>query len=297
MDSPFTKTASFLHDDGVEEGRFALDIASDTDGDEEEEHELLSPSSSTSQSAGTRKRFQLLQSMTVPQQEHLQRRKRGTCLSTAIQIAIYTVAAWGVLLSLVLLFLPQLLPFHNQSLRGKYDVYHPSTLPPSLTNLCDCGLSIATALARGCVYDTLAAAWLPPYCRDAELTSTFDVSGPGPNGEWSYYLDPTGAIPLSLAELAALGGTETKFWASRRWHVAHCLFYWQKLWRMRETGLVMEERFDGLDHIRHCSRLILKHIPEVEEGSGRVFLLDVPVMMNASSEAAKRAAARKGHDD
>ncbi|RDA95408.1 hypothetical protein CP533_3436 [Ophiocordyceps camponoti-saundersi (nom. inval.)] len=157
------------------------------------------------------------------------------------------------------------------------DPYHPETLEPG-RNTCHCGNTIKEALARGCVYDTMATAWLPPYCRDEKLTAEFDKSGPGPNGQWSYFADKAGIEPLTTSQMAGLGETGGSFWASRDWHIVHCLFYWQKYVRMRETGVVMEERFDSLDHVKHCSRLIRNPIPD------HFFLIEVPVRMNSSMD-------------
>ncbi|EDU46286.1 conserved hypothetical protein [Pyrenophora tritici-repentis Pt-1C-BFP] len=160
------------------------------------------------------------------------------------------------------------------------DVFHPETLARG-TNLCDCGANIEEALRRECVYDTLSTSWLPPYCRDAELTAKFDKSGDGPNGEWSYFADQQGIRRLSVEEIAALGDTGGHFWASRYWHRAHCLFYWQKQFRQRDTKVVMEQRFDGLPHVEHCSRLLLRT-------TDLSLLMPVPVLMNSSAADALR---------
>ncbi|KAK0663416.1 hypothetical protein QBC41DRAFT_284629 [Cercophora samala] len=162
----------------------------------------------------------------------------------------------------------------------KGDVYHPETLSPGLT-LCDCGSSIDEALSLGCVYDTLATAWMPPHCRDPDLTAEFDLHGLNPDGSWPYFADKEGTVPLSISDVAALGGTQRTFWATRRWHLVHCLFYWQKYWRMRHTGAVMEERYDRLDHVRHCMRLLLNPAPD------HSFLIEVPVTMNSSIYAGR----------
>ncbi|OAA33930.1 hypothetical protein NOR_08747 [Metarhizium rileyi] len=130
------------------------------------------------------------------------------------------------------------------------DPYHPETLQPG-KSICDCGKTIKEALERNCVYDALATAWLPPYCRDDELSAKFDRSGPGSNGEWSYFADEAGTVRLDRNQIGLLGETGGKFWTSRNWHIAHCMFYWQKYYRMRETGAIMEERFDNLIHIKH----------------------------------------------
>ncbi|OQE26035.1 hypothetical protein PENFLA_c007G08929 [Penicillium flavigenum] len=71
-------------------------------------------------------------------------------------------------------------------------------------NLCDCGRNVEEALSKHCVYDSLATAWLPPHCRDDELTAEFDQSGPSPDGSWPYYADANGTIPIEKAEVALL---------------------------------------------------------------------------------------------
>ena len=189
-------------------------------------------------------------------------------------IIVYFFAAWGVA---ALLFQIMQRIFIHHSIYKVPDVYHPDTLKPGL-NLCDCGNSIHDALAMDCVYDTLSAAWLPPYCRDVNLTKEFDLAGPEPDGEWKYFADEEGTVPLNYSEIAALGDTGGTFWTSREWHIVHCLFMWQKYIRMRETGLVMEKRFDSIDHVKHCSKLIRNPTPD------HFFLIEVPVKMNSSND-------------
>lgn len=144
-------------------------------------------------------------------------------------------------------------------------------------DFCDCGSSVEEALAKDCVFDTLAAAWLPPYCRDADLTAAFEHVGPNANGSWPYFADEAGTVPLGIAALALLGESPGgTFWALREWHIAHCLYYWQKLVREKETGVVMERRFNSIHHVEHCTRLIMNKVPE-----GRI-LLEVGVKMNGA---------------
>ncbi|KAI1781490.1 hypothetical protein F4818DRAFT_399150 [Hypoxylon cercidicola] len=107
----------------------------------------------------------------------------------------------------------------------------------------------------------------------------FESSGPNPDGTWSYFADEAGQLPLNKTAIAALGETGGSFWTSRDWHIAHCLFYWHKYYRMRETGVVLEERFDTMHHIQHCTRLIRNPVPD------HFFLIKVPVMMNSSIDA------------
>jgi hypothetical protein len=155
------------------------------------------------------------------------------------------------------------------------DVYRPETLSPGL-NHCNCGNTVKEALSLNCAYDSLATSWLPPHCRDEELTAEFDVAGPGPHGQWNYFADENGTVSLTKTEISKLGEMGGSFWSSRDWHLAHCVFYWQKYKRMQQTGVVMEARFDSLKHVKHCSRLITKPAP------GYFFLIEVPVWMNGS---------------
>ncbi|GAW18400.1 hypothetical protein ANO14919_078750 [Xylariales sp. No.14919] len=185
-------------------------------------------------------------------------------------ILIFLLATWG-LACLVLLAVRRLVfpgPLEP-------DVYRPETLPRGLTD-CYCGVTIDEARALNCVYDTLSTAWLPPYCRDDELTEEFDRAGPGANGAWEYFADSNGTSLLTRHEIGLLGETGSSFWTSRDWHIAHCLFYWQKYHRMRITNIVMEKRFDTMHHIKHCSRLARNPVPD------HFFLIEVPVQMNST---------------
>lgn len=200
-------------------------------------------------------------------------RKHVFSYINTIKIVIWFFATWGFASMCSRLFRP----FWHPSIR---DVYRPETLPSEL-NLCDCGQTVMEAVSRDCTYDSLATAWLPPYCRDEELTVEFDKAGPGPGGEWEYFADENGTQPLGKEEIAILGETGGSFWSSRDWHIAHCVFYWQKYRRMEQTGAVMERRFDGIHHVKHCSQLIRNPVPDY------FFLIEVPVMMNSDPKNLK----------
>lgn len=124
---------------------------------------------------------------------------------------------------------------------------------------CDCGRNTTEARARGCKYDSLAAAWLPEHCRDDELTAEFEQAGDGPNGTWEYWADTKHTQPMSLEEIAALADTPgSKFHMSNHWHTVHCIFYWRKEYRARFNGKIVEPRSDNEGHIKHCGNIFLK---------------------------------------
>jgi hypothetical protein len=129
----------------------------------------------------------------------------------------------------------------------------------SVPRSCDCGANTTEALALGCKYDSLAAAWLPEHCRDDELTAEFERSGDGPNGTWQYWADTKHTQPMSLEEVGALADhPDQLFHMDNEWHVIHCIFYWRKEHRARFNGKIVEPRSDNEGHIKHCGH-IFKH--------------------------------------
>ncbi|KAK1710292.1 uncharacterized protein BDZ83DRAFT_540702, partial [Colletotrichum acutatum] len=124
---------------------------------------------------------------------------------------------------------------------------------------CDCGNSTTEAVTLGCKYDSLAAAWLPEHCRDDELTAEFERSGPGPDGQWTYWADTAHTQEISVEEIAKMADNqeELRFHMSGHWHVLHCIFYWRKEYRARFNGKMVEPRSDNEKHIKHCGKIFL----------------------------------------
>jgi len=120
---------------------------------------------------------------------------------------------------------------------------------------CYCGHSIAEAKSLGCSYDALAIAWTPPECTDQELTDEFNHAGPGPNGNWAYYADRNGTLPLTGYDVSMFSDTNNYFYATHEWHLVHCNFSWRKLFRSQWTGVIMDREKLSLEHIAHCGML------------------------------------------
>ena len=133
-------------------------------------------------------------------------------------------------------------------------VHSPKAMfAPSIYPSCSCGgTNVAEAKAQGCIFTPLAIAWLPPHCIDEELSSDFDKQGPGLNGEWDYWADANMTRRLSREEVSLLADADGVFYATQEWHVMHCLYTWQKHYRSKWTGVIIERRSNGLDHINHC---------------------------------------------
>lgn len=148
---------------------------------------------------------------------------------------------------------------------NKHPTYFADQLSP-----CSCGDNLAQARAMGCKYDSVAAAWLPAQCRDEENTAEFDISGPGPAGEWTYYTDWDKTDTISLAEIENLPDTGGSFYTTHEWHIQHCLYTFRKIWRAPTTGVIIEHRFDTDAHLKHCGQMFMLRGPldEVVTGSG-----------------------------
>jgi hypothetical protein len=127
--------------------------------------------------------------------------------------------------------------------------------------LCYCGTSVVEAITRGCIYDELAITWLPPDCRDTELTDEFSRSGPEPNGTWPYYADEAGLIPLGLSEVSLYADNTKHFYATYEWHIVHCNYSWRKMFRSITNKVVLEPGRNNLGHISHCLKITALGLP------------------------------------
>lgn len=124
---------------------------------------------------------------------------------------------------------------------------------------CNCGDTISEALTNNCRYDSFAAAWLPPHCRNDALVDAFERAGPNPDGSWNYYADRNKTQRLSLEQVSQLPETDGgHFFATHHWHLVHCAYYWKKMFLAPKEGTIIEKRYDNLAHLEHCQMMFLK---------------------------------------
>ncbi|PVH94517.1 hypothetical protein DM02DRAFT_692972 [Periconia macrospinosa] len=135
----------------------------------------------------------------------------------------------------------------GMSVAGKMD-----PAPVKQDASCSCGTSVAEAMAKGCQYDILSSAWLPPRCRDEKLSAQFDKAGPGPGGAWSYFADLNGTTLIDPSTLSQLTNTGRTYYATNTWHIVHCFYFWKKQYRAKFTGVTVEAWGDTEPHIDHC---------------------------------------------
>jgi hypothetical protein len=165
---------------------------------------------------------------------------------------------------LISLFQPLTRAHEHAHLKGEVSAKEHNTVE---LRSCDCGKSIEEAVALGCKYDSLAAAWLPEHCRDDELTEEFERSGPGVDGKWTYWTDSAHTKEISVEEIAKMAGDPNgRFHMTGHWHVVHCIFYWRKEHRARFNGKMVEPRSDSEGHVKHCGNIILDPGRDTEAG-------------------------------
>ena len=115
-----------------------------------------------------------------------------------------------------------------------------------------CGTTPEEAIARGCHFDIIATAWLPPKCIDHQLIAEFEASY-----HWLYFRNPNGT-DLYPSDHDTLGSQNTTIWTTFRWHVAHCLYMWRKLNRALVQGHMTDGETITQKHTDHCSKVILQ---------------------------------------
>lgn len=116
-----------------------------------------------------------------------------------------------------------------------------------------CGNTPSEALSRGCHFDMVATAWLPPRCIDTELMNEFMSEHP-----WRFYSDQQGAQPLPDDPDTLGSYADGRIWTTNRWHVAHCLYMWRKLNRALVRGWMTDAETVQQRHTDHCSKSILE---------------------------------------
>jgi hypothetical protein len=117
----------------------------------------------------------------------------------------------------------------------------------------DCGNSANEARTRGCRFDRILHAWLPPACtRQEDIREEQDFLTVD---NWKYYRDPQQTEELTLEE--AYRGELEVLYTSWRWHLVHCTYVWKKLHRALLDGKNIDSYSANINHTAHCSEAIL----------------------------------------
>lgn len=154
---------------------------------------------------------------------------------------------------------------------GLYTNLRLSLRPP---NRLSCGRSIEEAKGKGCVFDTLSKAWLPPECPlygldeylEAGVMASNDTDRP-----WPFYSDKEHKHEVSVEEMSHMaaaykGGPE--FRTSNREHVTHCAWMLARMAHAYSTGQRRDVNSDNFEHNKHCALYLLSRAldaPDIDE--------------------------------
>ncbi|KAA8651035.1 uncharacterized protein ATNIH1004_003728 [Aspergillus tanneri] len=152
---------------------------------------------------------------------------------------------------------------HNSSINSP-PAYQPMRKRP-------CGQAAHEARAAGCKFDVLRAAWLPRECSDDELHAVAISDAP-----WQFYRNtsafvyrqghwwPTGDEMVPISGYEELSEQRHIAWASRRYHIAHCMYTWKMMARAVESGRRMDSTLRAFHHISHCADTVYEFMEERE---------------------------------
>jgi hypothetical protein len=149
---------------------------------------------------------------------------------------------------------------------------HPGSPLPYVRRERPCGWTADEARAAGCTFDIMTSTWLPDECYDDDISSAFRTHGP-----WEFYTNssdfeftPTIRWP-SADQLTLLpdekAASEQRFvWATRRYHLTHCIFLLRRLHRLVDGGKRLDSALEDYHHSKHCGDMIEKSL----DGGGSI---------------------------
>ena len=119
-----------------------------------------------------------------------------------------------------------------------------------------CGNTARIARERGCVFDVMSFAWLPASCIDFEMMDRYISER---TWEWYADYDLKHKLPLSVVRQ----GEYKWAFSSQSYHIAHCIYTWEKQGRFlfapsREEEKWIDQGSFGRHHTTHCIDFILK---------------------------------------
>ena len=98
-----------------------------------------------------------------------------------------------------------------------------------------CGTTANVARNRGCLFDPLTFAWLPPACYDYNLTADFLKVQ-----DWSWWRERPDGSRRQLSLINVMQSSDEVLYVNWEYHRQHCVFMWKKLHRAMLSGGVID---------------------------------------------------------
>ena len=126
----------------------------------------------------------------------------------------------------------------------------------SNSSIQSCGSSVPEAIARGCKFELLNFAWLPPDCYDEEISREWDEQS------WGFWRDEDGKEQIPQA--IALKGESEYAWVTFGQHLTHCTYMLRKYQRAKDAGKPLDPWTGSYNHTVHCSKILLNRVIPLE---------------------------------
>ena len=72
---------------------------------------------------------------------------------------------------------------------------------------------------------------------------------------WKFYADPEGKDEIEFKEVQ--NGDFVHMWTSNAFHVAHCLYAWERYLVAIDSGLPVDSQASVAHHAAHCSMFVM----------------------------------------
>lgn len=98
-----------------------------------------------------------------------------------------------------------------------------------------CGFDANTARDRGCNFDPLTFAWLPPACYDYNLTAEFLQLQ-----DWAWWRERADGSRRQLSLINVMQSSDDVLFVSWEYHRQHCVYLWLKMHRAMLAGVAID---------------------------------------------------------
>jgi hypothetical protein len=114
-----------------------------------------------------------------------------------------------------------------------------------------CGVTSATARAKGCQFNTVLYAWLEPKCLTTEDVADEEMFYAEAEFPWET-VEPR--RPITREE--AFTGDAISVLTNVEWHIKHCTYVWQRLHRSLLNGTPIDSYTADYHHTTHCQEMV-----------------------------------------
>lgn len=119
-----------------------------------------------------------------------------------------------------------------------------------LFNRRTCGNTPATAVEKGCIWDAVSFAWVPPECFDQSSKDAVNL-------EWKWYHDSDSEHIFSKDEMTTGKFKKGEAWVSAQYQEARCVYMWRAYHILTLKGAPIQDTMRKQDISEQCVGILL----------------------------------------